>query len=69
MALLDFIEAIEIAVGAKAGCNLLPMQLGDVLSTWASTALLERSTGFKPEASLEDGVAKFVEWHRGYFDR
>lgn len=67
--LLDFIAAVETAVGARAERRLLPMQPGDVLSTWADTALLQRLTDFTPQTSLADGVAAFVAWYRGYYDR
>ncbi len=62
--LLDFIDAIETAVGRKAIRHELPMQPGDVPATYASTALLERLTGFKPETPLSEGVARFVAWYR-----
>ena len=66
--LLDFIEAIEKAVGRKAIRNLMPMQPGDVLATWADTSLLERLTGYKPRTKLLDGTEKFVSWYRSYYN-
>lgn len=62
--LLDFIAAIETAVGRKAIRHELPMQPGDVPATYASTALLERLIGFKPQTPLSEGVEKFVSWYR-----
>jgi UDP-glucuronate 4-epimerase len=67
VALPDFIEAIEQAVGKKAKRNLLPMQPGDVPATFANSDLLERLTGYRPSTDIADGVANFVTWYRGYF--
>jgi UDP-glucuronate 4-epimerase len=64
--LLDFIAAIEAAVGRKAIRRELPMQPGDVLATYASTALLERLIEFKPQTPLDEGVGKFVAWYRDH---
>ena len=66
--LLDFIAAIEKAVGRKAKRNLMPMQAGDVLSTWADSSLLEHLTGYKPKTDLIEGTAKFVSWYRDYYN-
>ena len=66
--LLDFIEAIEKAVGKKAIRNLMPIQAGDVLTTWADTSLLENLTGYKPGTDLFEGTEKFVSWYRRYYN-
>jgi UDP-glucuronate 4-epimerase len=65
--LLEFVEAIETALGRKAKRNLLPMQPGDVPATFANSDLLERLTGYRPSTNIADGVEKFVTWYRGYF--
>ena len=65
--LLRFVRAIEQATGNIASYNSLPMQPGDVADTLADTSLLQSLTGFKPSTSIEDGVAKFVQWYREYF--
>ena len=65
--LLDFIAAIEKATGRVAEKNFLPMQPGDVLATYADVDDLARDIGFAPHTPLETGVAKFVEWYRGYY--
>jgi UDP-glucuronate 4-epimerase len=65
--LLTYIAAIEKAVGRKATLDLLPMQAGDVPSTMADVTELEKATGFRPTTSVDDGVARFVEWYRGYY--
>ena len=59
-----FIEAIEKSVGKKAIENLLPMQAGDVPITYADIDPLAELCGFQPSTSIEDGIEKFVEWHR-----
>jgi len=65
--LLEFVEAIEKALGKKAQRNLLPLQPGDVPNTFASADLLERLTGYRPATGVEEGVGKFVAWYRGYY--
>lgn len=66
--LTDFIEAIEKSIGKKAEKNLLPMQAGDVASTWADTSLLEHLTGYKPCTDLNTGIQEFVRWYRNYYN-
>ncbi|MFD0909909.1 GDP-mannose 4,6-dehydratase [Ruegeria arenilitoris] len=64
--LMDFVEAIEEAVGKKAIRNYMPMQMGDVPATWANTDLLQHLTGYRPQTDFKDGIAQFVEWFREY---
>jgi UDP-glucuronate 4-epimerase len=64
--LLYLIETIESALGIKARKNLLPMQPGDVVSTYANIDALVRDVGFKPSTPIETGVQRFVEWFRKY---
>ena len=66
--LLDFIKAIEKAVGRNAIKNFLPMQAGDVPATWADTSLLEHLTGYKPYMDLNEGVQRFVSWYRDFYN-
>ena len=66
--LTDFISAFEKALGLKAKKNLLPMQPGDVVSTWADTDLLKSLTGFTPNTDIDEGVKNFIEWYRDYYD-
>ncbi|WP_044412315.1 NAD-dependent epimerase [Thiomicrospira microaerophila] len=63
-----FITAIETATGQKAKENLLPMQPGDVPITYADVDELIADTGFKPATSIEEGIGKFVEWYKGYYN-
>lgn len=63
----DFISVIERVIGRKALRRDVPMQPGDVPATWASTALLEQITGFRPATPLSEGVQAFVAWYRDYY--
>ncbi|WP_416916206.1 MAG: GDP-mannose 4,6-dehydratase [Roseicyclus sp.] len=65
--LTEFIEAIETATGRRAERNYMDMQPGDVPATWADASLLQSLTGYRPQTSVQDGVARFVEWYREYF--
>lgn len=65
--LLDYIAALEKALGKKAKLELLPIQPGDVPSTMADVSDLEAAVGFRPGTTIEDGVAKFVAWYLDYY--
>lgn len=65
--LLEFIAAIEKATAMTAQKNLLPMQPGDVPSTYADVDDLIRDVGFKPSTPIEKGIQKFVEWYKEYY--
>ena len=65
--LLDFIACIEEALGRKAQMNLLPLQDGDVPATYADVSALNAWTGFTPATEIRTGIARFVEWYRGYY--
>lgn len=67
--LLDFVEAIEEALGVPAKRNLMEMQKGDVPATWADASLLQSLTGYSPETDVRDGIVKFVAWFREYYDK
>jgi len=62
-----FIEVLEGCLGRKALKNMLPMQPGDLPSTAADISDLSRDVGFSPETPIEIGIARFVEWYRGYY--
>jgi UDP-glucuronate 4-epimerase len=47
----------------------MPMQMGDVKSTWANTNLLKKLTGYHPETNYKIGVKKFIEWYREYYKK
>ena len=65
--LMSFIEVIEKALGKTAQKNLLPMQPGDVLCTYADVDELIKDVGFKPATPIEDGIHRFVQWYREYY--
>jgi UDP-glucuronate 4-epimerase len=65
--LLAFIEAIEASTGKTATRNYMPMQPGDVPSTFADTSLLYRLTGFQPATSVASGVDRFIAWYQEYY--
>lgn len=66
--LIDFIHAIEDSLGKKATMNMMPIQPGDVPETIADVDDLARDVGFRPGTPIREGVARFVEWYRGYYD-
>jgi UDP-glucuronate 4-epimerase len=65
--LMDYIGAIESALGITASKQFLPMQPGDVPATAADTSALETWTGFKPNTPVGEGVARFVAWYREFY--
>jgi UDP-glucuronate 4-epimerase len=65
--LMDYIEAIETAIGKTAVKNMLDMQPGDVKQTYADVSLLEALTGYVPTTDVKDGIQAFVEWYRDYY--
>ena len=65
--LMEFIEILEDTLGKKAKINLMPMQKGDVESTYADVGELMNRTGFKPGTDLRVGVKNFVEWYKEYY--
>jgi len=65
--LINFIAAIEDALGMKAEKNMLPMQAGDVPATYADVSDLMHHVDFKPDTSIGEGIQKFVSWYKGYY--
>ncbi|WP_421864799.1 NAD-dependent epimerase [Motiliproteus sp.] len=65
--LLDYIGAIEKALGKKAEMNLLPLQPGDVPDTYADVQSLVDWVEYKPATSVEAGVARFIDWYREFY--
>lgn len=65
--LLRYIELIEDNVGKKAEKNLLPMQPGDVMATYADVDALVKDVDYKPATPLEEGVANFVAWYKEFY--
>ena len=67
VALMDFIAAIEGALGMKAKLNFLPMQPGDVPATAADVEALSQDVGFSPNTPIGYGIGQFVKWYREYY--
>ena len=65
--LMDFIGALEQAIGKTAEKIYLPMQDGDVPATYADTSLLDQWVGFAPATPIQAGVDRFVAWYRDYY--
>ncbi|MCT4711605.1 NAD-dependent epimerase [Enterobacteriaceae bacterium H11S18] len=65
--LMEYITALETALSKVASKNMLPMQPGDVLETSADTSALYDAIGFKPQTSVAEGVANFVDWYKTFY--
>ncbi len=65
--LMDFISAIEEALGKTAEKQMMPMQPGDVPKSWADVSELDKLVGYKPNTPIKDGVRRFVEWYLEYY--
>jgi len=65
--LMRFIETLEDCLGKKAKKNFLPMQSGDVPTTYADVDDLMKDIGFRPATTIENGIWKFVGWYREYY--
>ncbi len=66
--LMDYIAAIEDALGRKAEKRMLPMQPGDVPDTWADTSDLGEDVGYQPSTPVEVGIRRFVDWYLEFYD-
>lgn len=67
MPLMNYIQAIEEALGIKAEYDFLPMQAGDVVSTNADVARLIERLGCRPKIDVQTGINHFVDWYRSYY--
>ena len=65
--LMDYIEALETALGMTAEQNMMPMQPGDVMATSADMAELHQWVGFSPNTDVTDGVKKFIDWYTAFY--
>ena len=65
--LMDYIKALEEALGKKAKINFLPLQPGDVPDTYADANNLKEKFNYKPSTTVIEGVTKFVEWYKKYY--
>lgn len=66
--LMRYIEVLETCLGRTAEKNMLPMQPGDIPSTWADTSDLAKTLDYQPATTVEDGVRAFVDWYRSYYE-
>jgi len=67
--LMDYIGALETALGVTARKNFMPMQPGDVPATSADTSELGKWVGFQPDTPVVDGVQKFADWYLAYYQK
>lgn len=67
VSLLSFVETIEQSLGMEAKKNMMPMQDGDVPSTYADVSRLMSDVDFKPATPLSKGIGRFVEWYKSYY--
>ena len=67
VALLDFIACLEKSLGRRAKMRMLPMQPGDVPTTFAEMSALQAWIGFAPSVEIGEGVDRFVAWYRSYY--
>jgi UDP-glucuronate 4-epimerase len=65
--LMDFITTLESTIGIKAKLNFLPMQPGDVVSTFADTRALNSWIDYQPSTNIKIGIGKFIEWYLVYY--
>ncbi|NQE62121.1 NAD-dependent epimerase/dehydratase family protein [Caulobacter sp. RHG1] len=66
--LMEMISTLEAALGVEAQKVMLPMQPGDVPATFANIDKIHALCGYKPKVKLAEGLARFVDWRRGYAD-
>ncbi len=65
--LMRYLEVLEDCLGKKAEKNMLPMQPGDVQATYANIDDLVRDVSYRPETTIEEGLARFVDWYRDFY--
>lgn len=65
--LMDYVRAVETALGKEGIKEYLPMQQGDVPATSANIEKAQRMLGYEPKTSIAEGVPRFVEWYRSYY--
>jgi UDP-glucuronate 4-epimerase len=65
---MKFINVLEEKIGMEANKQYTEVQPGDVLRTYADVSELERDIDFKPSTSIEEGLGKFVDWYKDYYN-
>ena len=68
VSLITFIKTIEKTMNKKALKNMMPMQMGDVLTTWANIEEMKKDYKYLPKTDLEIGILKFVKWFENYYN-
>jgi UDP-glucuronate 4-epimerase len=66
--LMDFIRGLESVIGIEAKIDFQPLQMGDVLATWADTSALRAAVNYIPKTSIDTGLEKFVSWYKTYYN-
>lgn len=66
--LMRYIEILEECLGQKAEKNFLPMQPGDVPATYADVEALMQDVGYRPTTPVSEGIPRFVDWYRAYYE-
>ena len=66
--LMDFIDAIEQALGKKAVKNMMPIQPGDVPATWADVDDLVEDLDYRPNTPIQEGVKRFIAWYKEFYN-
>jgi UDP-glucuronate 4-epimerase len=67
--LLDYVKALEKALGKKAKINFLPLQIGDVPNTYANIKELNKQFNYKPSTKVTEGVSRFIKWYKKYYGK
>ncbi len=65
--LMDYVGAVEKAIGKECPKEFLPMQQGDVVATSADISKAQKMLGYDPKTHISEGVPKFVDWYRNYY--
>ena len=65
--LLSFIETMEAAIGQTAKKQMMPMQDGDVINTWADIRKIKSALAYKPETDIVEGVKCFISWFKNFY--
>ena len=66
--LLRYIETLEQHLGKKAKMNMLPLQAGDVIATYADVTDLEVDVDYAPSTNIDEGIKNFAEWFKDYYE-
>jgi len=69
VSLMKFIETLENSLGKKAKKNFLPMQQGEMVTTFADIEESQKKLNYHPKTSIQEGLEKFANWHQSYFNK